>query len=334
MRTTQDRTIERLETEVLRAIDKIVDDGSRAIQVVWEEAKGSIRNVIADEYRRNFPRGTWSMVNDPRVTMNVISSINRRVAGILESFHQASLILASTSFREVYYQGVLRNAWLIDQVTPPSMDVKLPKSPLFREADPVYRGPESDTAWKVRWSAWMDAYRNALDQNLRLGAMNNSEPADAIAEVDATRPGSPQMDMWDAIERVYGNQSEVVYSSAQHDVADANPEFDIVEIWQTRYYDRVCDFCDDQRGLTIDEAESDIPAHPNCGCYWRLVPASWAKLLRAGNMDERAMAQAMDASGEVPNAMLIFNDDGKLVGSTIVEYEAWSDDRMSPIRSR
>jgi len=555
MRKTQDRTIERFEIENLRSIDKISGAGLNVLKQMWGEAKDSMKGIIADEYRRNFPHGTWSMIDSPQATINVINSIDKRVASVLAAYHHASITMSSVVFKDVYFHGVLRNAWLIDQVTPPSYDVKLPKSPMFKEADLIYRGPESDTAWKVRWSAWMDSYRSALNQNLRLGAMNDSDMADAASEIDATRPGSPQSDIWNAIERIFSNQSNVVYSSAQHDVAEANPDLEIVEIWQTRYYDRVCDICDGNRGLTRDEADSDIPAHPNavlsgttmasygklqemvgadyhgpavlietaqnhtltigpnhpiftrrgmikaceltesdelvydlrsepgaissfnfekmpmvedvfqsglssgyqtsvssarhdfhgdrifckgeikvikpadgllpvfdsggiekmrengfigpdmqkivlpsdspenlglsrinlptsggmsgglsgnhfillkiqrihyikfigkafdastetglynsngfvvknCGCYWRLVPRSWISLLRDGDADEQAIAKAMDASGEVPNAMLIFNDDGKLVGATTVEFETWAENKMAPIQSR
>lgn len=329
MRKNQDRTIERLQVENLRAIDKIVKMGSEGVKGIWEEAKDSMRNAVIEEYGRDFSRENWNLTMAAK--LGTFNRIDRRISGVLGAFHSSSILMASMVFKDVYFHGVLRNAWMIDQVTPPSFDVKLPKSPMFKEADPIYRGPEMDTSWKVRWSAWMDAYRNSLMQNLRLGAMNESEVDDAKDEIDATRPGSPQADMWDAIERVYDNQSNVVYASAQSDVKEANPQFEIVEIWQTRYYDRVCDICDENRGLTRAEADSDIPAHPNCGCFWRLVPKSWRSLLMSGDMNDQAIAKAMDASGEVPNAMLIFNDDGKLVGSTIVEFDTWAEEKMAPI---
>jgi hypothetical protein len=332
MRHKQDRTIERLEVESLRAIDKLVMQGSLGVKAIWDEAIDSMRNSVIEEYRRDFGRDKWNLTLAAK--MGTFNRIDRRIAATLSAFHSASILMASMVFRDIYFQGVLRNAWMIDQVTPPSYDVKLPKSPMFKEADPVYRGPESDTAWKVRWSAWMDAYRASLNQNLRLGAMNESEINDAADEVEATRPGSPQADMWNAIEKVYTNQADTVYSSAQIDVSEANPQLEIVEIWQTRYYDRVCDICDENRGLTRDEADSDIPAHPNCGCFWRLVPKSWRALLMSGDQNDVAIAKAMDASGEVPNAMLIFNDDGKLVGSTIVEFDTWAENKMAPIQSR
>lgn len=329
MRNIQGNVIERLEKETLRAFDKIVDAGLNKTNRSWENTKNEIKRTISDYYVGAFGSSTWNIVDATH--SQVLTKIDLAVGVLLNRYHAESVGIVTRTLREIYREIALRHAWMIDQVTPPSYKAKLPPSPLLREAEGTYRGPDADTSWKVRWSAWSDAYRDALYQNLRLGALNESTVADARNEVEATRPGSPQSTMWDAFKRIMEHQTEVSFVMAAMDVVSANPDMGIEEVWQTRYYDRVCEICQSNQGLTREQADGDIPAHPNCGCYWRLVPKSWASLLRKGTDEEKAMARAMDAHGEVPNQMLVFNDDGKLVGSVVIKFEEWMGDHESAI---
>lgn len=321
MRRTQQKTVERLELEAMRAIDKIAAHGLRDTQRAWDTAKSRMKEVISGIYLGQFQRSTWNIVDATRY--QTLNAIDMRVGSVLADYQDISVKIVSRTLREIYREAVLRQAWILDQTTPPNIRVNLPRSPIFFESARDYMGPDNDTSWKVRWSAWLDAYRDNLYQNLRLGSMNESTVGDARDEVDATRPGSPRSDMWDSFRRIVEHQVEVTNAAAAGDVVGANPDLGIEEIWQTRYYARVCEICQSNAGLTRDEADGDIPAHPNCGCYWRLVPKSWASLLRNGSDKDKSLAKAMDAHGEVPNAMLVFNDDGNLVGSVIVKFNDW-----------
>lgn len=321
MRPRQQTVMERLERENLRAIDKIVEAGALETRAMWESAKEAIRNTIMREYRQAFGSQTWNVME--AASRGVLHRISMYAAEDLAQFHERSVRHVARVLREVYKQGVLRQAWALDQITPPSRKVALPNTSLLREAASDYRGPDDDTTWKLRWSAWTDAYLSSLNQNLKLGAINSSTIGDAADEVEATRPGSPSADMWDALSRIFGNQTEIAYAMAASDVADANPDFGVDEVWQTRAYIRVCDICEANAGLTKEEASDSIPAHPNCGCFWRLVPRTWVSLLKSGDANDRATARAMDAAGQVPNAMLVRDEEGKLVGATIVKFEDW-----------
>ena len=333
MRRTQAQAIERLEKESIRSIDAITALGAESLARMWQTTRSWLKDAVEEEYRRDFARSTWNVTD--AIRCGTIHRIDQSVAQALSDFRDASVSFASRTFKEVYKESVLRSVWILDQVTPPKVDARLPQSRMFAEAaGPVYLGPDEDTTWKVRWSAWMDAYRQSLNNNLKLGAINESTIDDAIDEVDATRPGSPQADLWTAIERIYDHQAVAVSANAQRDVANANQGIGVIEIWQTRYYDRVCDICDANKGLTREEADDVIPAHPNCGCYWRLVPKDWADLLKSGDAEDRELAKTMDAFGEVPSAMLIYNDAGALVGSTIVEFEDWAAEKIRAVSGR
>ena len=43
--------------------------------------------------------------------------------------------------------------------------------------------------------------------------------------------------------------------------------------WVTQIDERSCDYCDSQSGriYRFGQFMPEIPAHPNCRCYWRLI---------------------------------------------------------------
>jgi hypothetical protein len=324
MRQTQSQVLERLEQESVRAFDKMVDAGSAELHTHWEQTKTWLKMLIRHEYAQDFRRDAWNLMDAHR--LGTFERIRKKAYELLNRFHEESLVLAEGHFKTLRRESVLRNAWMLDQVTPPSQRVVLPLGFTMREAK-VYE----ETQWNDRWGAWLTSYQASLNNNLRMGAMNNSNVNDAADEVDATRPGSPSADMWSALDRIYQHESTSIYASSQLDVSKVNDQFNLTEVWQTRYYKRVCDLCEGNRGLTREEASDDIPAHPNCNCFWRIVPATWAQLMRSGNLDEREIAKAMDAADEVPDMMLVLNDKGELVGAATVEFGDWIQDKMKVI---
>lgn len=318
----QDKVIERLENQNRQALRKIIKSGSSKIQGLWEDSKRLMRAGIREFYRQDFGRSTWNISLAAR--RGTLHKIDSMIGRVLEDFQHESMTVASRHFKELYRQSVLRGAYILDMVTPDSFKVHLPRNRMFTEAAIfTYQGPDADTAWKVRWSAWMDAYRSAINSNLRMGALNDSEASDAEDEVNATRAGSPAYETGDALDRIFLTQAISIQTMAHLDLSEANEEMGLEEIWQTSFSARVCDICDDNKGLTREEADDDIPAHPNCECYWRLVPANWADLLRSGDADDEKLARWMDANGVVPSSMIVRNDDGDPVGRVIVKFEDW-----------
>ncbi len=319
----QDAVINDLEPKAQKAVDKVRTQALLRIDDMWDETKDVMKAMIAYEYRRDFGGDRWSL--GMARAKGTLLRIERHVSQALNDFHARSVAVASKAFRSIYHEGVMRHAWILDQVTPGSYDVKIPTKRQFQEAGVnVYEGSEAGQIWRDRWSNWLGAYQSALNQNIRLGAINESDAEEATGEVDATKAGTPAYRIEDALDRVFQYQAATEYASALTDLSDANPDMGITEIWQTRYNARVCDDCDSQRGMTMDEAELDIPAHPNCECYWRLVPESFAELLRSGNAEDRALAEQMDAEGLVPSGMTILKDGQDVGAKMIVSYERWS----------
>jgi hypothetical protein len=302
----------------------MVDEGRAELKTMWEKTKVWLKTSIQYEYHQDFRGAAWNL--QEAHLRGTFERIQKRVHELLNRFHDESVSAATVHFKALHRESVLRNAWMLDQVTPSSQRVALPLGFTLREAK-VYE----ETQWNDRWGAWLTSYQASLVNNLKMGAMNSSSVDDAADEVDATRPGSPTADMWSAMDRIYQHESVSIYTSAQLDVSKANDQFNLIEVWQTRYYKRVCDICEGNRGLKREEASDEIPAHPNCNCFWRVVPMSWAELMRSGNADEREIAKVMDAADEVPDMMLVLNDKGELVGAATVEFGDWIQDKMKVI---
>ena len=318
----QDKVIERLENQTQRELKKMRNDARQSIADLWESTKNILRTGIRELYRRDFPIDPWNLPMAGRKrTIDKMSDFTSRY---LSYFHEDSLKENIKNFREIYRESALRHAYMLDMVTPESYQIKLPRNRMFTEAAiTTYQGPESDSQWKLRWSSWIDAYQKTLISNLRMGALNSSDMNNAEGEVDATKAGTPAYYLSDVFDRIIQYQTVALQAQSINDLVDINDDIDMEKIWQTSFSARVCDICDAQLGLTEDRVDTDIPAHPNCECYWRLVPASWAELLRNGDADEVATARWMDAKGLVPSSMVIRNEDGDIAGKVIVTFQDW-----------
>ena len=328
--STQDRIIERIERDTIRRLDTMQAAAVREVERLWMQTKRKLKTMIAYEYNANH-KGGWTHTD--AYMKGTIHRIARNARVLTNHFKHEAFQVFGRRLKEIYWESVYRHAYQLDVTTPPSFKVKLPKNPSFKEAMRIYSGPDAMVDYRERWSAWMDSYNSALEQNLRLGAINESTATDAMDEVDATRAGSPSFDVFDAMNRIMNAEAVSTASLGSLDVSSANDDLDVVEIWKARDWSRVCDDCDANDGLEIDEADGEIPLHPNCNCYYRLVPRAWAELLRSGDADDVELARLMDAQGRVPNSMLIKNDDGNLVGAVIVNFEGWMQDNAMVISS-
>lgn len=321
---TQADVINTLEPQAIKAVDRVRARGMAQISQLWSDAKDQMKLAILHEYHRDFGADKWSL--GIARAKGTLLRIERHISNVLNQFQADSTSIAAKSFRSVYREGVLRHAWILDQVTPESYDVNVPVTRMMREsAIQVYTGAAADQAWRDRWSNWLGAYQSALNQNIKLGAINASGPHEAADEVDDTKAGTPAYYLEDALSRVYQYQALSDYSQGITDLSESNPDMELEEIWQTRYNARVCDDCDANKGLTMDEADGDIPLHPNCECYWRLVPASFAELLQSGDIDDVELAKEMDGRNLVPDAMIIRNEAGEPAAKIIVSFEKWAE---------
>jgi hypothetical protein len=318
-------TVDRLMRETLVALDTHVEHAGKSLERKWHITKQNLKSAIMREYQISFPHSDWNLATAKR--MGVMIRIDRVTRGILETFLSVLIDDFKTRKNLIYREGMFRYAWIMDQVTPEGTDIKIPYSNKLHEAT-VYTGEEATTQWTERMGAWLGAYHSALNNNLALVAANNASLQDSVDKVDTTKAGTPSYDLFDALNRVIEAEMWTEAMGAEDDFYNANAdELGLVEIWKTRYGLDVCDDCEENEGLTAEEAYGDIPLHPNCRCFWRVVPASFRQLLLQGNPESRSIAYDMDARGLVPDSIVMRDADGSLVGKLIVSFNQWMKDQ-------
>jgi hypothetical protein len=319
----QGSTVDRLMKETVSALDVHLSDAERSLDRKWNLAKQNLKNVIMREYDLAFPKSNWSLTKARQ--RGVMVRIEKQTRHVLENF----LAVLSDDFKkrkyEVYRESMLRHAWVISQVVPGKSKIVLPNKRLkMKESISVYTGSAAEIGWAERMGEWLGSYHSSLNRNLALTAMNESPIQDTTAKVDSTKTGSPAYDIFDALARIQEAELWGDAMEAEDDFYQDNfQELGLVEVWKTRYGSLVCDDCDANEGLTADEAEGYIPLHPNCRCFWRIVPASFKDLLEKGDADSRALAYYMDTQGIVPDSMLVRNKDGSVGAKVIVSFDKW-----------
>ncbi len=318
----QDTTTQRLQTESLRELDKLAGKHLVEINRIWLKTRRELQMSIMDAYNASAIHNKWTLSRFR--SSGAKSKLQAEATSIMEQFQAVSRVAMRKALNRVYRESVMRHAWILDQVTPASRDVYIPHN-LIKEAaiSAVYLGAQSERMWEERWSSWSDAYRDALMHNVALNAMNEGAAADATGEVDATKANTPAYGIWDALSRIYEYEAVSAMSEGMSAVGDLNDDMVDEEVWKTRDDADVCDECDANEGMTIEEADGDIPLHPNCHCYWMLVPKSYADLLRAGDAQDRDLARSMLSRGIVPNALVVRGEDGEVQAKLIVNFERW-----------
>lgn len=321
-------TLRGMENETVAAMRRDEEIAVEKLHSIWEATKDALRFAVRDEYRRTFRTGNW---NGPKARQTgVLIRIEHRAKMLLSNFSHVAFPFIDDVLKHTKRNRKLRLAWMLDQVSPdgihPMVDGRMMKA---REANltsgavTAVFGEEARALWKERWGSWLNAYSSALGHNITLGALNESSPDDAAGEVDATRPGSPANDFWEILDRLF--RTEVINAQAQAsaEFSDENSEMILTEIWQAHADMRVCVDCEANDGQQRDEVEGDeIPLHPYCRCYWRIVPLAWLDFMRGLDPEQ---AKALDAKGIAPTMMGITDPEtGKVGGFTTVDFYDWT----------
>lgn len=302
--------------ETHRALTDLSVRHIKKLAKTWASANRELQRAIFDSYRAVAPRGSWSL---PLLRMSGIGDqLRMKIRSTMEAFHADSTYQMRFAFKHIRTASILRHGWLLDQITPHSRKIKLPPI-VMTEA--VRLRTYAD--WDQRWSLWCDAYSSSLMNNLALNAINDGDIQSAMDETDATKAGSPAYSIYDSLVRIFEYEAVRNMAEGEDEIAQMNDDLVQTEVWRTRGDLNVCDECDLNDGLTVDEADGDIPLHPNCHCFWEIVPESYAKLLRSGSPDDQALAREMQVRGLVPNSMVIRDTEGNVMGKMIVDFADW-----------
>jgi hypothetical protein len=315
---TQQDALARMELDTRRKMRRFEDQRVATLSGLWTATKKMLKSEIALEYSAAFPKTEWNLPEAKR--QGVLLRLSRTIKTILDSFKTTAMGQIAEGLALNYQLEAARAMWMLDQATPPSVQI-LPPAMKAREAE-----VEQPQDWSDYLDAWITAYEQALGINLSLGALNGGSLSDAMREVDATKIKTPggQWDLGNLMEGLYTNALLGQQSAARSDVAAANDQAMMVEIWQTLEDAAVCPQCDDYDGQPREEAEEEIPAHFRCRCFYRLVPRAWAELLAEGDETEKAQALQMDDMGLVPTSMIIRGEDGLPAAAAQVTFDTWA----------
>lgn len=328
----------RLHTETRRTMRQMENAGLRVIRASWDETKVHLKGAIAAAIVQDFGAGRWNAGQARR--RGTFIKIERSVKSLIDVFVKRNEQHMVPFLREARFAEMTRTLWMMSQMVPPSVKINIPlgfrhKAHAVREAavDIGIAGNVqtiTDPSYTERLNAWLQAYKDNLTHNLNLGAINGGTLEDAIAEVEATKIGSPSVGVWDAIERLFSTEfiKQTQGTGGGHDDAmDVNDDAPFSEVWNAYSDGKVCDECAAQDGKTRDEVDAmmggsdfDIPLHPNCRCWWSVEPKPWAEL--AG--EDRT-------SGFTPTAMILRGEDGRIGGVGIITYGDWIAPNMNTL---
>lgn len=303
-----------------KALDAMLFKTQRQLANTWMQTRRQLQADIVSAYRASRAgSGKWSL---PAYRGGGHEAhLRRDIANVLARFRLNTTLIIRPALKGLLRESQLRHAWVLDQVTPESRRVKVPVR-TAREAASMVQ-VVSKTSWNDRWTHWVDAYSDALSRNLAMNAMNESTISDAVDEVDATTVNTPKSTLDNALSRIFNYEAQMMIMAGEDDVVGLNDDLISTEVWKTRDDANVCDDCDFNEGLTVDESDGDIPLHPNCNCFWLMVPKSYARLLRSGNEDDQDLARQLQARGIAPEALVIRGEDGKIAGKAVVDFSAW-----------
>lgn len=313
----------RLHKESIKALEAQGTKGMNELGKLWRQHRKEMQLAITNAYNiASRGTGSWTLGS---FKATALPTLENELGSVLAKFKASTAQAMKTNLNALYSQSVLRYAWILDQLTPASRNVMIPHRKTLHEAavTAVFYGQQATDTWDEKWSAWVDSYKSALLHNLALGASNDSPVNDAIAEVDATKSNSPQSTIEAAMIRLYEYAAVTAMAQGAATIGDMNDDSVEVEIWKTQGDLNVCEQCANNEGLSLDDADGTIPAHPNCHCYSLLVPKSYAAILRGGNDDDKALARDMKLQGIVPTALVIRNADGDIAAKTLVSFSMW-----------
>lgn len=318
--------LQRLERESRSVLRRREDHGAKILQEVWSGAKDALRGAIATEVMRDAGGGRLMLAQARR--RGTFLRLERRVANILRPLNDELGRGIAYMAQAARLERCRRTVWMLDQVLPPNVPLymggrRLRRAPRIRESQapvgPMISGqvgtgtqPWDGVSVDERIATWLEAWKSNLLHNIQLGAMNDAQTADLAAEVDATRAGSPALDMWNVLDRIYRTAYIAQASAGYDDAIGEQRQAPIVEVWWTSHDTRVCPDCEALDGVPREDAGAEPPLHPYCRCEWRFEPLPWADLAGqpAPNGDRRAM--------------VFYDQQGRAQASIVVDFERWN----------
>jgi hypothetical protein len=295
-----------------------------------------------------FARGVWAQhgaEQGPAFAAAARARIAAHSDAVLKAFRDEAVHILNVAKEQAYRVQTLLDHWILDQMTPASTPVK-PKpgrvegyQPVGRERrqigrkareahvrahareswfdEPAEGTPNTDAGTPVAShehlvDGYLKAWQAALIGGLTLSTVQGDTAEDVDARVMATR--TDNRDVGEVFGRLISTEVQITVADADDDFDDEWGTLVTERVWMTMDDERVCPICASQEGRNEETATYDIPAHPVCRCWWRIVPKPYRDLLP----EDARVAGAGDGS-------MVFRDPqtGEPAGQVVIEFHRW-----------
>lgn len=321
---------DRLATDAKKMMrDRVEIPATNMIVTEWESVRDDVRAYAA---------GVWNQMNakdNPLAAEHAKQRITAFMDEKLHMFRDQAVEILNVAKRQAFKQQFLMDHWILDQVTPPNINVK-PKRNAddYKPAGGVHRKVGVKEAWydeptqgepnedpdtgqpvashEQRVDAYVKTWEIAAFAGLAMGGIQGDSPGDIDARIGGTLADGNQMNH--ALTRLVSTEVQVSIGDADDAFRMDNQNLVKERRWQTMEDERVCYICKPNNGKTEAEATHNIPAHPRCRCYWRTVPVPY-KDLAGGAAHPSAGNRGMAIKDPQTGAFL---------GTAVVDFDGWS----------
>ena len=329
MAKTQAEVIKAASDAARVALRKLEDASAKRVLLAFRQAQDAIRLKLADgfdAYADGWDLGT--MESTGRLTA-LSAEINRAMGRV---YHEVNGTIQQGTVDQ-FKQAATRTTYMVDQATPPFVQVPLPVMPyeaVLALVETPYKG--------AMFSQRIGIITNAMAQDIRDGllqSMINGESMSAAADrvesvIGAGSLGEPgaysaraEMIARTEMMRASTMGRSSIYEANSDLMAEGGAE------WLVAPDDRLCEWCERRDGMSqqeITEApagddpwenDNEPPLHPNCRCT--LVPRlkTWKEL-------------GVDIPDDMEeDARAIRDEDGKWQFVPQEGYDAWKEARAA-----
>ena len=285
-----------------------------------------------------FSTGVWAEGTSGRFLLpRVAGDAKRRILHYavyrLKEFRSQLVALTGTVMRDTHRLSYLLQSWILDSITPPNIKV-VPKMATLQGYRPAGRArafgkkeawqdeppkgtPDTNKAtgeqtpsYEHRIDRWLKGYSQYMSAAVSAGMVGMDSP-DALGRRLA-QVGAPEgISVADVLKRLVQTQVNISVVDGIEDVAKDWAPVITRRIWQTMLDGAVCPLCAENQDKVEDEWTANIPAHPWCRCWPRVVPVDWRTLAGSSAMpgaDPDEMVVIDPATGK-PLALMRFTFD-------------------------
>ncbi len=333
--------IARLIEQNRRAMLSNIDDLAPQITSLYDEIMGQAADDLQKFYDSVFGgNGTMNYSDYKRLRMD--DTQIRMLKPYLDDLKQKQAQQMELALEDMYWEAYKRNAWALDQTTPPTTDIsyltKLNANPATDFYLQTFLKEQVAVQWKgAMFSQRLGVITDKMARNIQsltdAGMVNGWSTQDLSLKIRdemgvplnkklITRPrasaAKARADMVARTEmmRAADQAKQFLFKQNEKLVKD--------EKWETSDLDNVCDDCDENQDELFSVLGVRPPLHPRCACTGIPVLESWGNLLGPAYKDMRDI-------GIDEYEMKYFDPSkgGKLVTASVQPYDEWLENQAA-----